>query len=275
MTNQTRLLDQIWKHKYLTVSQILTLWRPQGKRSLYNLLLKLRDIRFIDKHDYKFNARYGKLEDMYFLKSRWAHYLETKWYEPWMHKLPTSKHAFYDDYLHRKRTIDIQIRLTQLRSKLALKISFYHHYFERARDKSWRYQCATKFFYDQWFIKSDSAALIGSIWTDNLFLLEYHQWHRLQKICKQIKQYSLILAQWSASVKYDCTSNPRILLVFEKKQTMISTIEHINSDKYYLYLKPYYRFSSYDDLMVTPWECRVNMTGAWISFTSLFQTQIK
>jgi len=33
---------------------------------------------------------------------------------------------------------------------------------------------------------------------------------------------------------------------------MSSAMEAISSDNYFMYLKPYYRFASYDDLMVTP-----------------------
>lgn len=271
MNKETWLLQQLWIFKYLSVSQILSLWWWESKKSLYSLLGKLRELRFIDKHVYRFDPKLWRKEDIHFLRDKGASYLVDDWITVDQIKRPTSKTIFYNDYIHRKKSIDVQIALYKFRWESNVYVNKYYQYFETIK-KSWnRFRSSsTKIHYSEGFLKADSIAFLECTNINQILIIEVHNGHRIKKIVDTIKRYSYILSEWSMSAFIGTESNPRILIVFEHDQTLRSTQEQICLDNYYTYLKDYYWFASYDDLMVTPWDCRINMAGQEKSLRSLF-----
>ena len=275
MSKEIWLLTQLGRYKYLSASQLQRLWWPESKKSLYSLLSKLKELSFIDRHTYKFDPKLWSVEDIYFLRTKGVRYLDDRWHSIKDIKMPSSKTVFYDDYVHRKKCIDCQISLCQYIDALNIDSVMYLHYFETiVSAQNWRRQTATKISYDWGSLKSDAVCLVSDNNSSEVFLLiEIHNGNRVQRMVDTIKNYSHILSQWSASVQFNSSRNPRIIIVFEHEQTLRSVLEHVSMDRYYSYLLDYYWLATYDDLLVAPWDCRINLAGQKKSLDSLFQNK--
>lgn len=159
-------------------------------------------------------------------------------------------------------TIDCQIFLYKNFINENFRIDRYHHYFNRIRNSHDKQVIATKIIDEKGYFIPDSTFSINIKNKRKVFCLELHRGYRILKIEKQLKIYGLALKNGNISAKYNLQSNPRVLVVFENKKTMESTLERIQMTPFFLHLKPYFFFILYDDLLVTPLNHRCNLSSS-------------
>lgn len=274
MEKALRLIIHLTRYKFLANSQFKMLWRDQSDKSLYQNLKLLREKNFIGSNNYGYHPKFWRLENIHFLKPKAQKYLLRKYdLKEWDIKLPSNHKWFFDDYAHRKMTITCQIKLyTSLRHHKVI-IPLFEHYFEKSKRPGKKYrERATKIHVWASFIIPDSIFIASKNSHSSLFCLELHKWYRVIKIEKQLKQYAYALASGSASIKYNTKKNAHILIVFEKKSTLDTTLERLSQDHFFSNLKPYFLFKCYDDLLVTPLDHRVNLDHKVVGLPTLIDS---
>lgn len=112
MDSAKRVLLQLATFKFLAISQFKMLERPQSSKSLYSTLQMLKEKGFVHANSYKYHPKYWKLENLYYLNPKATRYLtEVLCMKPIDIKLPINHKGFYNDYQHRKMTINCHISL--------------------------------------------------------------------------------------------------------------------------------------------------------------------
>jgi len=89
------------------------------------------------------------------------------------------------------------------------------------------------------------------------------------RIEQKLEAYAYIIAKGVTAAKYNLKTNPYILNVFEKESTMTSVLERLSQNHFYLYLKEYYLFKTYEGLMINPFEDWINLKQKLISLLQL------
>lgn len=268
-----RILYQLASFTFLAHSQLLLCWRTKSKKSLYYSIKTLREKNFIGTMKYRFDPKAGRVEDIHYIKPKWLQYLHKHfWPQISQNKTPKQKPAFYNDYQHRKDVINIHIRLRHAMEDLNKQentkksIVDFHSYFEKRKGPNKkRKETATKLHLSNGYIISDAIFSIQNEKQKLLFLLELHNWYRVKKITQQLRQYWDVLANGIASNKYWVQSNPYILVVFEKESTLRTTLERMQKDTFYTYLRKFYLFKTYDGFLTDPLQRWINLEGKIVS----------
>ena len=232
-----------------------------GSTIVFSLSRRVAFIHPIDKIAFRYNPKYGTLDDVHYMRPRWQQYLESLWLEPHMIKRPASWSLFYNDYQHRKMCISISIALRQSWEQSWWTMLFTHQYFEKMANSKGYKEVSTKINLNQWILKSDLIFCVEQNWNQQLSCLEVHNGNRVKKISDQIKQYVPALSSGAISEKFNHHGNPWILLVFQEEATMRTIIERIGSDAFYMYLMDFYLFKSFDQILVEPISGRINLHG--------------
>jgi hypothetical protein len=273
---QLYILRQLATYKFLTLSQFRLCGLSVCSDTMYKHLSVLKEKWLSGKQSYAYAPKYGKVEDVHFLKPKWRDYLvkRSNLLKSEI-KMPIGTVKRIVQYEHRKKTIDIHIQIKKSCHQHDINLDLYDSYFEgRSRPvKTWR-ESATKIRVWDSFIRPDSIFLISDHWVQNLFCLELHNGYRLKKIIEQLKPYAYALAQGTPSIKYNIHRSARVLVVFEKESTCKHAIEHLAQDSFYKYLKEYFLFITYDQLMVTPLSGRTTLNKKSVSLTAQ-KSQIK
>jgi len=273
MEKSLRLLVQLWTYKFLTISQFENIWWNQSRKSLYWNLHSLKERRLIGVTKYGYHPKYWRVEDMYFLLPKGGGIISDKfWITLSKVKVSRTHKWFFEDYHHRKMTINCQIVISKGFKKQGIKNKIYENYFEKKRGSNdRRTQTATKLNVWESFIIPDS--IIGTEFKGkrNLYCFELHNGYRVLRIEQKLKTYAYIISKGIASTKYNLQTNPYIINVFEKESTMTSLIERLSQDHFYLYLKEYYLFKTYKELLRNPLKAWINLN---LKSTSLLQLHL-
>lgn len=256
METEIKIMQFLAKYTYLSKSQLIWLWIKVSDRTFYKVLARLREPAcwFIATRSFAPHPKHGAREDIHYLKPRGRKYLieQHKW-QPWDITIPIGSSRFYADYDHRKRTIRIQILLSDLVLKNEWNIILYTNYFTWIKKESgkWR-ESSTKTLAGNSFLRADSIILIQRGDTKQLFCLEVHNGYDIIRIVEQLKQYWKALSEWSPSKKYKLKVVCRVLVVFEHLKTLQATVERLHYEPYFRYLKSYFLFHQFDQLQVNP-----------------------
>jgi len=266
------ILHQLYRYKFLCVSQMEILWIGVSKKTIYKSLWSLRERNLIWSTKYKYNPERWKLEDIHFLKPTWKDLVIRHFgYSEDDIKIQQQHKWFYDDYAHRKQTIACMIALDQHCDNLSIERFSYYQYFETDKrpDKQYR-QKATKIEVSDGHIIPDTVIVAKCQKVQLLLCLELHKGYRVKKIVQQLKRYAYVLASGAASEVFKVDSNPYILTVFEKESTMRTTLERMKKDTFYSYIKQYYLFKTYDDFVKDPLQHWINLKGDIVSLLNLW-----
>lgn len=254
---QTQILERLATYKFLSISQMETLGCPLSKKSLYEILWTLREEprALIWKTTFRYNPKFGRVEDMHFLTQKGKKYLVRE--QARLAKdiqLPLWNTLFYKDYRHRKKTIDIHIAMRTSFETKGAEILFFDTYFSWKKKLNWSWrETATRIDIGDKSIRADAIFLSRFFPNGNLlFCLEVHQGYRVQKICDQLILYTHALAQGSVSTKYKVPVGFRVLSVFEHQSTLNTVIERLRDHPRFRFLQAYILAKSYDACMHDP-----------------------
>lgn len=133
MDKEIQILHRLATYLYLCPSQLDRLGCNVSRKTLYKLLHRLREPKswLINSRTFRGHPKYGALEQMHFLTPKGRRYLiDQCWRHPCTIKTPIGTSYFYQDYMHRKRTIDVHIALRAYFSQHWWAILLYDSYFE-------------------------------------------------------------------------------------------------------------------------------------------------
>jgi len=265
------LLVQLWTYKFLTISQFENIWWSQSKKSLYWNLHSLKERKLIGVTKYGYHPKYWRVEDMYFLLPKGSEIISNKFWKAMSQVKDSRTHKwFFEDYHHRKMTISCQIAMSKDFKKRWTKNLSYENYFEKNKGpNNLRTQTATKLNIWESFIIPDSILIAEFNDKKILFCFELHNGYRVLRIEQKLEAYAYIIAKGVTAAKYNLKTNPYILNVFEKESTMTSVLERLSQNHFYLYLKEYYLFKTYEGLMINPFEDWINLKQKLISLLQL------
>jgi len=254
-------MQWLYDFTYLAKSQFITLWFNKSDKTLYRLLKSLRERNLIKTTCYKYSPKDWRLEDIHFLSIKWYKYiLDHLGLNRWFMKVKLHK-GFYQDYDHRKKTIDCKIVFIENLKNYNVDLITYNQYFESTKWKNKYRHMSTKIVTNDLVMIPDSVIKIESWKVQHLYCLEYHKWYRVKKIEKQMKQYVQAISAWTPSYTFNVDTNAKVLLVFECQSTLETMQERISKNDYYQNFAKIFLFKTYDDFMKNPFEHRKSLAN--------------
>lgn len=265
MDTNSRILELLWIYKFLTISQFERLWLDVSKRTLYKILRSMKEPKraLIGGRTFRYSPKYWRVEDIHYLKPRWKNHLIRvhKWSEHLIN-MPIWNTLFYNDYNHRKATIDIQISIRQVSEKYNFKIGFYDNYYEWKKNPVInRRATSTRLELDSGFIRADS--IFHLIWpkSEMLYCFELHNGYRVKKICEQAEAYVEVLANGAVSRLYQSWLPSKVLIAFEHMATLKTTFERLRAIPKFDEMRDYFLFTTTEVIINNPEAHRVSL--AW------------
>lgn len=265
------ILKFLARHKFLSRAHFTELGLGVSRNHFTHLMKGLTDekMKFVGQKKFGYNPRYGKVADIYFLRTKGKNYLikEHGRQKEEIH-LPLWSKLFYSDYDHRIKTIDIRIRMERELANAGMQILFYDTYFTgRAVDWKRGRQVSTKIMTEHAFLNADSIILcFDEDFKQYLFCLEYHNGEEVKRIEQQMRMYASSIKIGSASQKYDVAVGSRVLNVFRKRSVMERTIERMQNDVVYTNMMDYFLFITLEDFercwIGSEWRSATNIQGS-------------
>ena len=87
----------------------------------------------------------------------------------------------------------------------------------------------------------------------------------VKRICQQLEKYVKIIAFGIASSKYDVTFDAKVLVVFENESTMLTTIERLEPDPLFHYMKSHFLFKTLLSIQNNPNKDRLDLNSEYQS----------
>jgi len=81
----------------------------------------------------------------------------------------------------------------------------------------------------------------------------------VKRICQQLEKYVSVIAFGIASTKYEVEFDTKVLAVFENKSTMLTTIERLEPDPLFHYMKKHFLFKTLPSIQNNPIKDRINL----------------
>ena len=258
---QLQILHSLAIYKYLCLSQFEMLNFNLSKKTLSNNLKSLNERGLCWKTTYRFSPKDWKKEDVWHLLPRWKELL-LKFTSIHIEdvKIPKGRVGAIEEYDHRKMTISIHISMRTAIKRSWGALDFFLYDFEKSKtEESKRYQCATKVKSSLGSLKSDALFKVKNDQRAFLFCLEVHNQYRVWRLIRQTKPYAYSLAEWSRNTKYWFNQSPRVLVVYEMESTLYNALEVLSADTFYLYMRDYFLFKTYESTLNDPLNNRMNL----------------
>jgi hypothetical protein len=266
------ILTQLAKYKFLTISQLETLG-VSSKQYLQKTLKILRETKLTNRLEYAFTAKLGKFEDIHFLTARAAAAIaQGGIMEIEQIQVPSnSQPLFYNDYIHRIRTVDCQISFDLWTVKTERSSVFYECYFHkigsnRKKEQTGILQAKTRLYFDNGtYFEPDGVFMYESEQGERtLATIEICNNRDTKKIENQVKNHLLAFQEGLAKKKYSHDKGNYVLFVFSEPDIMRFTIDRLLKNPNIMKAEPFLLFKSLDrlDPFGANW---VTLTGELVS----------
>lgn len=250
------ILIHLAKYKFLTVSQLENLG-VSSKQYLQKTLKILRETKLTNRLSYAFTAKLGKFEDIHFLTNRGASLLaQSGILDMEQIQVPSnSQPLFYNDYVHRIKTVDCQISFDQWAAKTGRISVFFETYFHkvgsnRNKQNTGVLQAKTRLYFDNdKYFEPDGVFMYETEQEERtLATIEICNNRDTKKIENQIKNHLLAFQNGLAKKKYEHDKGNYILLVFSEAEVMKFTIDRLLKNPNILKAEAFLLFKSLDRL---------------------------
>jgi hypothetical protein len=261
------ILVYLAKYKFLTVSQLETLG-VSSKMYLQKTLKILRETKLTNRLVYAFTAKLGKFEDIHFLTARGAAALaQGGILDMEAIQVPSnSQPLFFNDYIHRIKTVDCQISFDLWTAKTGRTGVFFETYFHkvgshRKKAQTGILQAKTRLYFDNGkYFEPDGVFMYENEQGDKtLATIEICNNRDTKKIENQVKNHLLAFQEGLAKKKYNHDKGNYILFVFSDPDIMKFTIDRLLKNTNIMKAEPFLLFKSLD---------RLNPFGVnWVTLT--------
>ena len=250
------ILTLLAKYKFLTVSQLETLG-VSSKQYLQKTLKVLRETKLTNRIEYAFTAKLGKFEDIHFLTSRGATAIAQGGIMNIEEiQVPSnSQPIFFNDYVHRIRTVDCQIAFDQWTAQTGRTSVFFECYYHkigsnRKKAQTGVLQAKTRLYFDDGkYFEPDGVFMYENEQGEKtLATIEICNNRDTKKIENQVKNHLLAFQEGLAKKKYEHDKGNYILFVFSEPDIMKFTIDRLLKNPNILKAEPFLLFKSLKQL---------------------------
>ena len=262
------ILTNLAKYKFLTVSQLETLG-VSSKQYLQQTIKHLREIKLTNRLVYAFTAKLGKFEDIHFLTLRGANLIaQGGIMELEAIQVPSnSQPLFFNDYIHRIKTVDCQIAFDQWAAQTGRECVFFDCYFHkigshRKKAQTGVLQAKTRLYFNNGkYFEPDGAYMYENEQGDRtLATIEICNNRDTKKIENQVKNHLLAFQEGLAKKKYEHDKGNYILFVFSESDIMKFTVDRLLRIPSIIKAEPFLLFKTLDK--ITPFgDNWVTLTG--------------
>lgn len=245
-------MEALATFKFLSLGQFLKLDIGTSRNNLSRVTAKLKEpkLALIGCIDFAFHPKWGKLESIYYLRSKGKKLLiQHLKRNPEEIVLPKGKSLFYKDYFHRKYTIDFRIALEQASKEHEFDILFCDMYFDRVPKNKLESgespKARTKINLTRTYLIADAIFMIQTKEGETeLYCLEQVNGYEVKRVVEQLKRHVEALALGSLSEKYNLQKAHRVLVVFEHEKCLRGVVERIQDDPLFKFMKPWFLLTS-------------------------------
>ena len=262
--SQEKVLLNLAKFKYLTVSQLVSIGIMSGRSNMSKQVKRLRDAGFVKSTNYSPGPRYGRVENMTYLSAKGKNLLvdemgveasEIRWH--------TGRVApLFRDYYHRKSTIDFHIHLNDWVAKQGHSLLFFDTYFDKTGNNrnGQQLRAKTRVSLQQGYMIPDGAFAIETIGLgQELMILEIKCSSSPLETLGQIKKHTQAIELGSINEKYSYDKPYHVLFVIEVPSLMASVVERMKSDPYFTYVRSHFLFKTMEQVKSE------DLTDGWIN----------
>lgn len=263
-----QILLALAKYKFLTTSQLMTLWIANHKPNLSRCIKKLTELSrpLIWRNTFGFHPTKWRLEDIYYLTPDGAHIIiDQTWKDPEEVLLPKGKATlFSQDYYHRKNTVSIQIALSLAAQKNGREIPLYFRYFDKlgnARANTLISTTRIPLSGANEFLIPDFIFLVEQNRKQFFYCWEMYNGKDTKRVITQLKKHVKALETGAPSIKFNLDKANRVLSVFEHKSNLEAVLERIKEENFFANLEDFFLFKHLDDLLAEPFSQRTSLSG--------------
>lgn len=251
---QTEILLALSRFKFLTTSQIQKVVpREIAWLRKQIVLIANRESALIEKLNFGFHPKYGKLENVFYLTPIGKELLcQTLNIEREAVKMPIGNSTlFFKDYTHRRNTIDIHVHLYLWTRTTDFEIDFFDTYFDKIgnnrRDKNLQAKNKISLTNDDYLIP-DGVTVISNSETSFLYLVEMYDGKDTKRVIEQLHKHAKAIALGTPSLKYGFKKSNRVLCVFEFESNMKAVLSRIRYDPTFSAMTNHFLFTTLEAL---------------------------
>ena len=246
--SQTKVMSALARYKFLTSSQMVgQLGIMSHEKNLNTQLRLLRAMSrpFIGSNTFGAIPKLGRLESLHYLTKRGAKILiEELGYDPEKILMPTdTSKLFYQDYFHRKFTIDCHIAIQMWADLHGIEMIFFDRYFDKVGNnriaKNMKAKTKIMIKGDQYII-ADGIFMIRLADGYEIFCLEMYNGQNTIRTINQLKKHIEVFELGSLSDQYGLDYAHQVLCVFEEQSLLEAVLERARNDVAFTYVKEFF-----------------------------------
>lgn len=247
---QAKILEQVARYKFLTVSQMITLGVATQRSNLYTAIAPLRDTRrpLIKEIKFGTDPRKGKLESFYHLTNRGKNdLLDNGLLDEEEIKLPKGTSSlFTSDYEHRKLTLNCHIACALECQKKGVDLIQFDRYFDKTGNNRTgkNLKAKTSINYLNGYIIADGSFLISKGKTSRLYALELYNDRNTKRIISQLKKHMNGIKESALCHHFGIEKGHRVCSIFSNKGIMDAVMERFDGEN----LTDYFFFKMYNQV---------------------------
>lgn len=236
---KTAILYNLAKYRFNTVKQFKRLGVSSQTAHILKILKVLRDTNLVDRTGFTFTAKIGKMPDLYFLTPKGAKIVaESQKINIDLIQYPKSSNTlFQHDYLHRIKTIDLQISFNEwANNTFDIEPIFFDTYYhktgsQRNQEETGKLKAKTQIeLSDGSHFTPDAICRFTHNNKDILCCLEIHNGHDTTRLTNTIKGHLRAISDKAIQRAYNYNRLNYVLIVCEKAEVMKKVIERINEN---------------------------------------------
>lgn len=243
-----KILEVLAIFKFLSTSQFLTLHLSYHKSNLNKPIKDLLFYNLIWKLSFGVDPKKWKLENIYYLKSKWVKFLQEELnykedsraikYPIWTSSM------FFRDYFHRLYTIEFHIQLFIYLVQNSWIIKVFDTYFDKigSNRTDWSLKAKTKLIFSNgnYFIP-DAICLYEKENKPQIITFELYRGKDTKRVLKQFIKHLNALSEWLPSKVFNKKIGSKVVCLFDTKEAMISVIRRFRTES---------KFSNFDNLFI-------------------------
>ncbi|WP_045113463.1 hypothetical protein [Microscilla marina] len=268
--SQTKILESLAIYKFLTSSQMVTLEVMTHEKNINTQIRFLRGLPkpLMDSENFGSIPKIGRLESIHFLTKKGKQLLiEELGYSPEDIRLPTNNNSlFYQDYFHRKYTIDCHIRASNWAKESGIEVLFFDRYFDKVGnnriDKNMRAKTKINLKNKQYLIADGVLMILLPDGAQELYCLEMYDGKDTLRTLKQLKKHVEAIEIGSVSEQYGLPYAHRVLCVFEHEGLQKAVIKRANQESEFTNVKEFFLTKTLQSVLEQPFDKGwVNLLG--------------
>lgn len=268
--SQTNILQSLATYKFLKSSQMVRLEVMTHEKNINTQIRFLRGLSkpLMDSENFGSIPKIGRLESIHFLTKKGKQLLiEELGFDPEDIRLPTNSNSlFYQDYFHRKYTIDCHITVNNWAKKNGIEVLFFDRYFDKVGNnrinKNMRAKTRISLKDKHYLIADGIFMILLPDAAQELYCLEMYDGKDTLRTLKQLKKHVEAIEVGSVSEQYGLPYAHRVLCIFEQEGLQKAVIKRTNQEREFTHVKEFFLTKTLQNVLDQPFDKGwVNLLG--------------